>query len=65
MEGGMLRVRRTLTRVKGRFTLGQPKTARSRRSVRLTKTAVEALRTHLSRQLAEVDRPGRSTRTAA
>lgn len=58
LEDGMLRVRRTLTRVKGRFSLGQPKTAKSRRSVRLTKTAVEALRAHLSRQLEDVDRAG-------
>ncbi|WP_207957068.1 site-specific integrase [Rubrobacter tropicus] len=58
LEGGMLRVRRTLTRVKGKFSLGQPKTAKSRRSVRLTNLAIEALRAHLSGQLQEIDRLG-------
>jgi integrase len=58
LEGGVLRVRRTLTRAKGTYTLGEPKTARSRRSVRLTEMAVEALRTHLARQLEEIDRVG-------
>lgn len=58
LEGGTLRVRRTLTRVKGSYSLGDPKTAKSRRSVRLTETAVEALRAHLARQLEEIDRMG-------
>ena len=58
LESGVLRVRRTLTRVKGTFSLGEPKTAKSRRSVKLTPTAVEALRAHLARQLKEIDRLG-------
>jgi integrase len=58
LEGRVLRVRRTLTRVKGSYSLGEPKTARSRRSVSLTETTVEALRAHLARQLEEIDRVG-------
>ncbi len=45
LENGILRVRGT-------------KTARSRRTVKLSETALEALRSHLTRQLEE-DRPGR------
>ncbi len=58
LEGGVLRVRRTLTRAKGSYSLGEPKTARSRRSVSLTASAVEALRAHLDRQLEEIDQMG-------
>ena len=58
LERGMLRVRRTLTRERGRVFLGEPKTTNSRRSVKLTTDAVEALRTHLSRQLEEMERLG-------
>lgn len=55
LERGMLRVRRTLTRTGGSYTLGEPKTKKSRRTIRLTTAAVEALRTHLSRQLEEME----------
>jgi len=55
LERGVLRVQRTLTRVKGEVSLGEPKTASSRRSVKLTATAATALREHLSRQLEEID----------
>ena len=58
LERGVLRVRRTLTRAKGKVSLGEPKTASSRRSVKLTATAAAALREHLSRQLEEIDRVG-------
>ena len=58
LEDGVLRVRRTLTRAKGSYSLGEPKTARSRRSVSLTASVVEALRAHLDRQLEEIDRVG-------
>jgi integrase len=54
----VLRVRHTLTRTSGKVSLGEPKTKKSRRSVELTPTAVEALRTHLSRQLEEMERIG-------
>jgi integrase len=49
-----LSVRRTLTRSGGRYTLGEPKTKKSRRSIRLTPRAVEALESHLDRQLREM-----------
>lgn len=58
LERGVARVRRTLTRVRGRVALGVPKTPRSRRGVRLTASAVEALRGHLSRQMEEIDLKG-------
>ncbi len=58
LERGVLRVRHTLTRVRGKVFLGEPKTPKSRRSVKLTATAVEALRAHLSRQMEEIDRMG-------
>jgi integrase len=45
LEAGMLRVRGT-------------KTARSRRTVKLSQAAIEALRSHLTRQLREIDRVG-------
>jgi integrase len=45
LEDGVLRVRGT-------------KTARSRRTVKLSKTALEALRDHLTHQLEEIDRMG-------
>jgi integrase len=58
LERGMLRVRRTLTRERGRVFLGEPKTKNSRRSFKLTTASVETLRTHLSRQLGEIERLG-------
>lgn len=45
LEAGALRVRGT-------------KTARSRRTVKLTPTAVEALKGHIERQMAEMERAG-------
>jgi integrase len=53
-------VRRTLTRTdngKG-VALGDPKTKRSRRTVRLTREAAEALRGHLERQLWQIEEAG-------
>jgi integrase len=58
LEAGALRVRRTLTRTKGTYSTGEPKTKKSRRTVRLTTGAVAALRGHLERQLEEIDRLG-------
>ena len=49
LERGTLQVRRTLSG--GAFT--SPKTAKSRRTVRLKQSAVEALRRHLECQLGE------------
>jgi integrase len=58
LEDTILRVRHTLTRAGGKVALGPPKTNKSRRSVRLTSGAVEALRAHLSRQLEEMEQMG-------
>jgi integrase len=48
----IVRVQRTLTRTNNgsRLALGEPKTKRSRRSVRLTQKGVEALKHHRARQ---------------
>jgi integrase len=56
LEARTLQVRRTLTTAKGGPVLSTPKTKGSRRSVKLTQSAVEALRSHLQRQLGEIDR---------
>jgi integrase len=53
LEEGVVRVRRTLTPHKARLLLAEPKTKRSRRTVRLSETAVEALNKHLARQVEE------------
>ncbi len=58
LERGVVQVRRTLARDGGRLTIGEPKTKRSRRNVRLTETATQALRDHLDRQLEEIQRLG-------
>jgi integrase len=58
LENGLLRVRRTLTHANKAFILGEPKTKNSRRTIRLAKSAVDALQAHLSRQLAEIERMG-------
>ena len=54
LEAGSLQVRRTLSR--GDFTA--PKTARSRRNVKLTPGAMEALKRHSARQADEMTRVG-------
>jgi integrase len=58
LERGVLRVRRTLTHADKAFVLGEPKSKKSRRTIRLTASAVRALREHLSRQLEEMERMG-------
>ena len=58
LKSSLICVRRTLTRHKGRLLLGEPKTKRSRRTVRLTEAAVEALRGHLARQMKQMERLG-------
>jgi integrase len=52
-EAGTVRVRRTLTLAKGGPRLTEPKTKGSRRSIRLTASAVEALVRHRVRQDSE------------
>ena len=44
-----------MTRSGGKVVLGEPKTKKSRRSIRLTPQAVEALRKHLRRQLRDIE----------
>jgi len=60
LENATVRVRRTLTRIANgrRLALGPPKNKKSHRTVRLTERAVEALRSHLERQLAEIEALG-------
>jgi integrase len=58
LEGGTLRLRHALVREGGKTVLGDLKTPKSRRSVRLTSTATDALRGHLERQLMEMERMG-------
>jgi integrase len=58
LEAGMLRVCRTLVTTKDGPQLAAPKTKGSRRTVRLTQSAVKALRSHLNRQLGEIDMAG-------
>jgi integrase len=53
LESRTVRVRRTLTLAKGGPRLTEPKTRGSRRSIRLTASAVEALERHRERQEAE------------
>ena len=58
LENSLIRVRRTLIRNRGRLLLGEPKTKRSRRTVRLTEAAVQALKEHLARQIDQMERLG-------
>jgi integrase len=55
LDTSTVRVRRTLTRPENgrRIALGEPKTKKSRRTVRLTLRAVEALTRHRARQAEE------------
>jgi len=55
LENAVVSVRRTLTRSGGKIAFGEPKTNKSRRSIRLTLQAVEALRSHLERQLRDME----------
>jgi integrase len=58
LENATIRVRQTLTRKGTGHVLGEPKTKKSRRTVRLTQKAVEALRSHGARQAEEKPRVG-------
>ena len=57
-EHATVSVRRTLTRNGGRVAFGEPKTKKSRRSIRLTLQAAYVLREHLKRQLQEIEMLG-------
>jgi integrase len=56
LEARTLQVRRTLTRNGGKLAVGPTKTAKGRRTVKLTQDATEALQGHLERQLIEIDK---------
>src|SRR5215208_6779854 len=58
LEDGSLQVRRTLAMTKSGPVFTAPKTTGSKRSVKLTSKAIEALKHHLERQLEEIDRVG-------
>jgi len=58
LEGDLLRLRHALVREGGNAVLGDLKTPKSRRSIRLTSAATDALRGHLEWQLAEMERMG-------
>jgi integrase len=58
LERSVLRLMHGLIREGSKTTLGDLKTSKSRRSVRLTRAATEALRSHLERQLEEIERMG-------
>jgi integrase len=53
-----IRVRRTLTRAGTGYALGEPKTKKSRRTLRLTQKAANALRSHRASQAQEKLRAG-------
>jgi integrase len=53
LAGGRLEVRHTLQRLKGEWSLVEPKTGRSRRTIRLAPTVLQALKTHRARQAEE------------
>jgi integrase len=55
LENAVVSIRRSLTRNGGRVVFGEPKTKKSRRSIRLTLQAVEALTAHLKRQLGDME----------
>ena len=57
LEAGTLRVRRTLSETRTGYVFELPKNGKGR-SIKLTQTASEALRSHLSRQLEEIDGKG-------
>ena len=54
LEAGTLQIRRTLSATKGSPTFSTPKTAKSRRRVNLTPTALEGLKRHSERQAQEM-----------
>ena len=58
IEAETLHVRRTLVTAKSGPMLATPKTKGSRRSVKLTPSAISALSGHLERQLEEIERAG-------
>ena len=60
LEARTLQVRRTVTKDGGKLAVGPTKTAKGRRTVKLTADAAASLRGHLTRQLEEIDGLGDS-----
>lgn len=58
LETATVGVRRTLTKSGTALLTGDTKTGKSRRTISLTDAAVTALREHLARQMAEMERLG-------
>jgi len=58
LEGYTIRVRRTLTREGNSYALGEPKTKKSRRTLKLTQRAMEAFKNHRAKQAEEKLRSG-------
>jgi integrase len=58
LDDGSRQVRRSLAITRNGAIFTSPKTSGSRRSVKLTQRATEALRSHLERQLGEIDKVG-------
>ncbi len=54
LKSGRVSVRRTTTKSGGHLLLGEPKTAKSRRTITLTAGSLNALRAHRKRQLEEM-----------
>lgn len=53
LNRGTLTVRRSVTEVKGKHVVGEPKTARGRRQIAMPSIAIQALREHRKQMLAE------------
>jgi integrase len=54
LRGGRVSIRRTITKIGGRPLLGEPKTAKSHRTITPTTGSLNALRAHRKRQLEEM-----------
>jgi len=58
LENATISVRRTLTKNGTRLLFGEPKTNKSRRTIRLTEAGVRVLKEHLNRQFGQIERLG-------
>lgn len=58
LENATISIQRTITKSGGRLLLGETKTKKSRRTVRLTETVVQTLHEHLARQMEDMQRLG-------
>ena len=54
LRDGRVSIRRTITKSGGLLLLGEPKTAKIRRTITLTAGSLSALRAHRKRQLEEI-----------